>query len=212
MARSLGEGTVEVTIDFTPSSKQHRTYFKNNNQGEYPKCTAFGTLTDLACSPITYPGKNPLGDPNQYYADIQAEDRAQGRQYAEGATTLAAMEVAKRNGWISAYYWGWTMDTAHRTIVNIPMVWGTWWYSSMFNPDAEGIIRITTNAVKDGGHLYCIDGYDHRRDLWTIEQTWGKVTNLPGIKANRMKIGGDALYRLLREDGEFTVITEVKAA
>ena len=200
-----------ITEAFVPKSKQHRTYFKHNDQGETPRCTAFGTLTDLACTPITYPGKNPLKDPQQFYEQIQAEDRAHGRHFSEGATTVAAMECAKANGWISAYYWGWTMEIAQRTILVCPMVWGTWWYDSMFDADDEGIIRIGRNARQSGGHLYCVNGYNVRRDLWTIEQTWGSQPyGSSGFSGKRQYIPGDDLYRLLREDGEFTVITEVQ--
>lgn len=208
MARSL-PALGDTTEVFKPKTKQWRTYFRQNDQGPTPRCTAFGTLTDLACNPITHPGKNPLKDPQQFYEQIQAEDRAKGRHFAEGATTIAAMEAAKANGWINAYYWGWTMDTAHRTILVCPMVWGTWWYSSMFSPDNEGIIRITPAAVADGGHLFCVNGYNARRDLWTIENTWGQVSyGSAGMTGKRQYISGDDLYRLLREDGEFTVITE----
>jgi hypothetical protein len=187
---------------FTPVSRTYRNYWPSpkNDQNGYPACTAFGTLTALACTPVTHPGRNPLVKPLDFYAEIQAEDKKEGRDYPEGATTDAAMRAARARGFISAWYFGYTMDTAHRIIAVKPFIMGSIWYDSQMQPDAEGIIRITPNAKSVGGHLFALNAYNAKRGLWRIPQTWGDGDYF---------ISDEDLHRMLREDGELSVFEEL---
>lgn len=189
-------------VPFEPRSVKWRAYWWGD-QGNTPRCTAFGTLHLLAAGPVSHAGQNPAYDPQRLYEAIQAQDRSQGYDFGVdgGATSVAAHEVARRAGWYGAYYWGYTLATAQEGIARAPLVFGTNWYDSMYSRDAEGIIRIAANSPTDGGHFYTVNGYDHKRGLWRIYQTWGDGYYF---------IGDDDLHRLIREGGEFALVTETR--
>ena len=175
-------------------------------QGPTPRCTAFGTATFLAAEPVR-PSQTWLRllDIGELYKEIQAQDRKEGRHYAEGATTLAAMKVGQRRGWWTGYRWSYDMDTLLKTVHDShPVIVGTNIYESQFTRDAEGIARIRPASPLAGGHYYVINGYNPRKGLLRSPQTWGD---------------GDYLYpvedmeRLLeREQGECALPTEIRPA
>ena len=53
-----------------------------------------------------------------------------------------------------------------------PVVVGTYWYSSMFYPDRNGLIKI--NGGIAGGHAYVINGVDKTKKLFRIKNSWGQ--------------------------------------
>lgn len=199
LVRSRLRSTARAADEFVATTKAWRPWWRGN-QGEVPACTAVGSLINLACEPMRHTGYNPMLDWRQLYRMNQEEDRRQGRNYAEGATTVAAMQVLVKLGLITAYYWGYTVRTCQEVIKVKPFIVGTNWYSSMFDRDAQGIIRITPGATSVGGHLYTINKYDHRRDLWRCPNSWGD---------GDYYFDSETLLRLLREDGEMTMMDEV---
>lgn len=190
-----------VTTDdvFKPATKSWRPWWRGN-QGNISACTAVGSLINLACDPMRHTGHNPLLDWMKLYKLNQEEDRRNGRNFPEGATTVAAMEVLKSLGFITAYYWGYTVRTCQEVIRLKPFILGTNWYPSMFNRSPEGIIKIGVNEQPVGGHLYTINKYDARRDLWRCPNSWGDGDYF---------FNSETLLRLLREDGEMTMMDEV---
>jgi hypothetical protein len=185
------------------------------DQGNSPECTAFGSATFLAADP-THEAVSWLRvlDVHRWYLDNVAEDKAHGRVFSEGgATTLAAMEVGKRRGYWDRYEWALSFDAVIAHLHNeAPIIAGTNWHRSMFDRDAEGIVRLKPGSPIDGGHLYTlgaedpryrIPGEDARRGLATIRQTWGD---------GDYKIPLEDLERLYREDGEFAFPHKLKVA
>lgn len=174
-------------------------------QGQLPACTAFGSGTYLATDPVR-PSMTFLKalDCVQLYADIQSQDRAEGRVYSEGATTLAAMKVGQKRGWWTAYHWAYDIDTVLKLVHDSkPVILGTNYYESQFDRDSEGIARIRFNSPIAGGHFYVIRGYNPRRGLLTSPQTWND---------GDYKYPVEDIARLLAEDGECVAPDEVKAA
>jgi hypothetical protein len=147
------------------------------------------------------------------YGLIREEDRRNGRVYDEGATSVAALETARRLGWISEYRWGYTIDELLRVVAHpdktkrVGAFVGSGWYDSMFEADKEGIIRVNRRSAYVGGHFYFIGAYDAKRALLDIYQTWGK-DRVSGMWKQRVAL--DELYPLLRDDGEFAAVTEIK--
>ena len=173
------------------------------NQGPTPRCTAFGTATLLAADPVR-PSQAWLRllDIGQLYKDIQAQDRAEGRNYSEGATTLAAMKVGQARGWWTEYRWAYDIDTVLKTLHDsCPVILGTNYYYSQFDRDSEGIARITATTELAGGHYYVLRGYNPRRGLVTSPQTWDD---------GDYKYPVEDIERLLKEDGECALPMEVK--
>lgn len=179
------------------SWRQYLTYY----QGNTPACTGFGSGNKVAAAPVrpTMAQLRAL-DPMNWYRQNQEEDRRHGRNFSEGATTLAAMEVGKRMGHWSGYYWSYALDEIHQVVHDTDaVIFGTNWYDSMWDRDAEGICRITPNARNVGGHLYCINGYDPRKGLLRKVSSWNDGYYF---------MPDEVAYRLLREDGECTVMFE----
>ena len=184
--------------EFVPKTKAHRQYARFDH-GPNPSCTGYGSVTLLATA-------NPYNKPPitgaEWYARNQAFDRANGRYYSEGATVTAAMEVGRALGFYSAYRWAYTIRTMQQAILTGPLIAGTYWYDSMFERDAEGIVKVpNAGAYTESGHLYVINKYDARRDLWRVPNTWGDGDYF---------IPGDLMLRLLREEGEVAQPDEIR--
>lgn len=175
-------------------------------QGDTPRCTAYGSKTWLAADPLhaTVAWLRNL-DADSWYADNVAEDRKHGRVFSEGATTLAAMEVGKRRGYWDRYEWSYDFDVIRNTVHDQqPVIVGTNWYASMWDRDAEGICgRPSPTEQPDGGHLFCLNGYDPKRDLFRNPETWNDGDYL---------IPGELMRRLISEDGECVLPHKIKIA
>lgn len=194
-----------LAAPFVPVKKTWRKGWAQNDQGQTSRCTAFGPLTGISCTPIPHTGMNPLLDPDAMYAENQAYDKAHGQDDGGidgGATTIAAMETLKAHNIIRGYYWGYTMDTLAKALSSRVIIAGTNWYNSMFNKDAEGIIRLVPSSGLAGGHCYAINKIDPARGLLGIAQTWGDGEYL---------IPMDDFYQLLRDSGEFCVMDEIRS-
>lgn len=203
-ARGLVPRALETSADVARvprRSRRWRVYWAGD-QGATPRCTAFGSLTALHCLPVSHSPK-PVVAPDALYPEIQAIDRAEGRVFAEGATTNAAMEALRRRGVIGGYWWADTEDVALDALAaDSATVNGTDWYPSMWQRDAEGIVRMPGPTERPaGGHLWCAAAYDARRDLVWHPSTWGD--GLYGIP-------GDLYRRLQREGGECAVMRDLR--
>ncbi len=197
-------GLTSPVAQFTPRKKLWKRAKWRDDQLKTARCTAFGPLISVGCTPITHAGMNPVLDPDYMYAENQAYDAAHGQPdggIGAGATTISAMETLKAHGVIKGYYWGYTMDCLFRALAKGVVVAGTDWYPSMFDKDAQGVIRVNRNENPAGGHCYCLHGYDPKSDLISIAQSWGD---------GDYKIAAGDFYYLLRNGGEFTVFQEVK--
>lgn len=173
-------------------------------QGDTPRCTAFGTATFLAADPVR-PTQTWLRllDVGQLYKDIQSQDRKEGRVYAEGATTLAAMKVGQARGWWPEYRWSYSIDQLCATVHDSrPVIVGTNYYESQFYRDQEGIARIRPGSPLAGGHYYVLNGYDPRRGLLRSPQTWDDGDYWYPVEDLRRLVEG--------EDGEGVLPMEVR--
>lgn len=134
-----------------------------------------------------------------------------------GTSTLALMKALQSYGLIGEYRWEWSVDGISKFMrmqgrnfagrLGGPVLVGTYWYDSMFDPDAEHILRITPNAQIVGGHEWLLKGVDTTRGMFRMRNSWG-----------RWGLNGEALMpfelmdRLLREDGDAVSTNELKLA
>jgi hypothetical protein len=175
-------------------------------QGNTPRCTLFGSKTKLGAGNVTHPAAfyrafgGDAGDQAAYEA-IVARDRAAGRYYDEGATTLAAIQEGVARGWWGPEYrWATTVEGMQDAIRVEPLLVGFNWYDTMWDRDAEGIVRLTARSRLAGGHFFCLNHYDAKRDLWRNPETWDD---------GDYWIPGDVIRRLLGEDGEAVATREL---
>jgi hypothetical protein len=112
------------------------------------------------------------------------------------------MEVGRQLGFFSEYRWAYEIVTMQQAILIAPLIAGMYWYPSMFERDAEGIVKVpSASDSTDEGHQFVLNKYDAHRDLWRVPNTWGDGDYF---------IPGELLHRLLREEGEVAQITEIK--
>lgn len=89
-----------------------------------------------------------------------------------------------------------------------PVMAGTVWHNSMFDPTSDGRIPVDTRSGVAGGHEYLIDGYEPRTgpdDRYWMTNSWSTSWGQQG----RAWFTGADLAVLLADDGDVTVPTPV---
>jgi hypothetical protein len=192
-------GSTEPLI-YRPQTVHHRQY-AHFDQGATPECTGYGSVTLLASAdPFNHP---PISGHDWYLRNV-AFDKAAGRDFGSdgGATVTAAMEVGRALGFYSAYRWAYTIRTMQQAIVRAPLIVGFNWYDKMWDRNSDNVVREPAPDDEPvGGHLFVLNAYDARHDLWRYPSTWGD---------GDYWLPGDLVYRLLREDGECAQPDEIK--
>ena len=163
-----------------------------------PSCVGFAWENWGLCAPIVneFPGV-------LIYNLAKCFDEWPGFDY-DGTSIRAGAKVLLHAGMISEYRFGWDLQDIIPTIlVRGPVVFGTQWRSGMDQPDREGIIRAKGRVVE--GHAYLVNGFDGRRGLLRIQNSWHRwglcgrsVAFLPAEDA----------ARLLASDGEACLAIE----
>ena len=159
------------------------------DQGYLPHCVAFSWVHWLEDGPITHFYKNrdfdpsylnesrhekhqPLFNPASIYNEAQKIDEWVGEDY-DGTSVRAGAKILRQLGVVSEFRWASTLDEVVQTVLHLgPMVVGTWWYSDMFYPDKNGLIKATGH--KAGGHAYVITGVNVKKQRFRIKNSWGR--------------------------------------
>ena len=175
------------------------------DQGTTPQCVAYSWLHWLAAGPVTQrPLKDPELPPEALYRRAQEVDEWPGIEY-DGTSVRAGAKVLQSLGYVANYHWALTFDDLVTGLLNVgPMVVGTNWYESMFEPTDQGFIGVGGGNV--GGHAYLLYGVNTINETIFLKNSWGSQWGLNG-KA-RMKFS--AMRQLLAEDGEACIATEVR--
>ena len=183
------------------------------DQGSEGACVGFGWSGELAATPVT--AKELPGSPtidNAYALDVyhraQAEDRAMGNNWPEGASVLAGAKAVTKLNLITEYRWAFGIDDAIDAIVGHgPVVLGIPWYESMFSPDARGYLTVGGSVA--GGHCLVAYGYMPNDPVTGSDTIWLRNSWGPGWGANGTAyIRTRDLSRLLSEDGEACIPTD----
>ena len=102
-------------------------------------------------------------------------------------------------GRLKSYVWAFSLQPAVEWVLTQgPVVLGTNWYSSLSQPDGQGIARITATARVIGGHAYLLRGVDTRKALARCSNSWGDGWG----KSGDFFLPFRDLERLIHEDGE----------
>lgn len=124
-----------------------------------------------------------------------------------GSTGTAAAKAAQSYGYIGGYQHGFSINDLLGALQLQPVLIGSNWYDSMFNPDSSGQITISPNAQVAGGHEYACVGYDQPSDELLFAQTWGDWGPLHGFFTMKTSM----MVRLLGEQGDVTIPTLISA-
>lgn len=176
------------------------------DQGATSECTAYSLVHYMEDGPITHAGPTPLAHPSVVYREIQAIDRAEGRDYGVdgGATMLAQCKAALARKWIGEYRWGYTLDELVAAVLTSgPVIVGTNWYDGMFTPDVSARVRVTGSIA--GGHAYVINGVNRLTKYFRLKNSWSRSWGAKGYAY----ISFADMARLILEDGEIVLAREL---
>lgn len=185
------------------------------DQGFTGTCVGHGWAHWVEDSPITPEGTI---DPYGIYRDAclideWTENDDQGLDW--GTSVRAGAKVLVSRGVCSGYLWAFDLQTLIDAVLSKgPVVVGTNWYDSMFEPrsakDAAGNTRqmllIDADAQVVGGHCYVLNGVDTEARVFRVKNSWGRNWGANG----RASIRFGAMERLLLEDGEGCMAQQVK--
>jgi hypothetical protein len=107
------------------------------------------------------------------------------------------MKAAMEQGWYAEYRWAFGEEDLALAVGHLgPAVLGVNWYEGMETPDYRGVIHATGECL--GGHAILCKGYDARREMYRLLNSWSRYWG----KRGECWITTADLARLLKEDGE----------
>jgi hypothetical protein len=117
-----------------------------------------------------------------------------------GSDGLSGCKAGVQAGYLTEYRHAFSFDEFLLALQDQPVIVGTNWYDSMFNPDSwTGAITVGGNVV--GGHEYLVLGANMEREFITIQNSWGSTWGYSG----RFRMSFADCERLLGEQGDVTV-------
>ena len=174
------------------------------NQGNTSQCVGYAWAHWIEDGPIGHDGVPPIVHPTLIYREAQKVDEWVGEKY-DGTSVRGAAKYLKTTNRISSYLWTYDINVLINTVLTQgPVVVGTNWYTSMFTPDKNGVIRVLGRVA--GGHAYVINGIDRNTNLFRIKNSWGKTWG----KSGHAFISFTDMARLIREKGEVCLAIENK--
>jgi hypothetical protein len=108
------------------------------------------------------------------------------------------MKALHMRGVITGYKWGFGIDDLDQGLAVGPMMVGTAWYESMFEPDHAG--RVFPSGADVGGHEYLCLGRDG--EFYHFLNSWGRYWGVPS-KVSKTSGGSFWMRR-----GDFAVLLE----
>ena len=172
------------------------------DQGDTGTCVGHAWAHYIEDGPVTWEGEI---DPFLIYREACLRDPWPENDDGDtnfGTSVRAGAKYLKEIGKITEYRWAWDLDTVVQALLATgPVVVGTNWYLSMFNPN-KGVLSIDGGVV--GGHAYLLNGVNTETQMLRVKNSWGRGWGNRGHASLRF---GD-FARLLSEDGEAVLAVE----
>jgi hypothetical protein len=173
------------------------------NQGNTPQCVGYSARNFLAASPKMRKHAEP--HPTVLYRGAQEHDEWPGNNYA-GSSVRGAAKYMQQQGYITGdYLWAFDVETVLDWILRSkgPVIFGTNWYTSMYEPDKKGFV--TLGGRIDGGHAYLVYGANEAKGTLSCVNSWGPTWGKNGTFGMSL----ETAHRLINEYGEALMSTEV---
>lgn len=200
--------------DVLPEGFRSKTWRLNerNDQGPDGACVGFGTGHRLAAAPLEV-GRVDYDFSFALYREAQKLDPWHGEDY-EGTSVLAGIKAARNRGHVESYRWCFTIEDYMRALAHEgPVLVGSWWDYSMFEPDENGLI--VPDGRHAGGHCYMLRGLTVKppkrlgtEPVFRITNSWGKGWGKNGEAFIRVS----DFERYLMPEGEGAVLFEKRKA
>lgn len=198
-----------------PIRKTWRIPAPSQNQQDTSCCVGFAWSNFLRCAPVcTQKGPSPFDIYRYAVARDEWPDNDReaylpdwDRGLASGTTVRAGASLLVKEFRLGTYLWAFDLQSAVEWVLTKgPVVMGTNWYDSMFEPDRNGLAKITPRAEIAGGHAYLLRGVDRRTSIACFENSWGDGWGKNGA----FYLSFADLERLIHEQGEACTATEEK--
>lgn len=157
-----------------PVARTWRGQLLRVDQGQVGACVGFTGANWMGHLPIYDRITNTTGM-DLYDACKQIDGLPPG---TEGTYDRALAQVLVAQGRIERYLWAQTIDELRTWVLTTgPVMVGTNWYESMFDPD--GFARLSISGSVAGGHEWLVKGYairtlGGRRGRWyRMRNSWG---------------------------------------
>lgn len=200
-----GEGAVKP-----PPVVDHAAEMPILDQGQLGSCTANALLGMLGTAPfadklaVRGVQVSTWGEDlavQVYEQETKIDDREIPGHYPPddtGSAGIYSMQVAQARGWITSYHHAFSISAALAALVAAPISIGIPWLNSMFDPAADGSLKVDFSSGIAGGHQVAIVGYDLPAGWVKLRNSWGTSWGLQGYA--HLPING--LSGLLRQGGD----------
>lgn len=164
------------------------------DQGNTSQCVGYSWRQWLSSWPL--PTRDGPQAAEIYAAAQQADEWPGAEPDYYGTSVRAGAKVLAELGHIVQYTWAFDMPTVRKFVLTKgPVVFGTNWYSEMFEPK-NGLVR--PRGANEGGHAYLCIGYTANQRMFRFINSWGAEWG----QAGRFWIHEDDVARLITEGGE----------
>lgn len=199
-SRSLNYLVPETTSTFTPVKWELNAPVLD--QGQLGACTGFATATCLNHTPYSQLGRvETNADGITLYSAATRLDPYPGNYPPTdtGSDGLSAAKAAVKLGLIAGYLHITTPAALASALQLGPVIVGTDWYESMFDPDGNGNVVANKASGVAGGHEYTLDEItDDNRFGFT--NSWGAGWGVGG----RFYMSQGSFLALLQAKGDAT--------
>lgn len=181
------------------------------NQGNLGACTGYSCTAlysyiepNLATLPSTPEEWDALA--KKVYSVGTQNDEFDGEYPPDdtGSSGIGVAKASQKLGFASGYLHITSPAALAAALETGPVIVGTVWYNSMFDPDANGNIKVNTRSGVAGGHEYVLDEVtaDGR---FGFRNSWGEDWGVGG----RFYMKQKDFLKLLADDGDATQLVPV---
>jgi hypothetical protein len=98
-----------------------------------------------------------------------------------GSSGLGAAKALKKLGLATGYSHAFSLGALKSALQNGPVMVGTVWLESMFDPDPKtGFVKVDRTSQVAGGHEYVLSAYNVDAEAFRIDNSWGESWALNG--------------------------------
>jgi len=186
------------------------------DQGQVGSCTGNAAAGLVATDSAARAGLTTVpipGDPNLWPVDEELAvevyklattlDNITGAYPPDdtGSSGIGAAKALKKLGLATSYTHAFSIDALKSALQTGPVMVGTVWLESMFDPTPAGNITVDRKSAVAGGHEYVLSAYDASARQFRIDNSWSESW---AIRGSAWITEADMQW-LLSQQGDVTV-------